>query len=133
MLNRAEDTGGTRTLKLTRGPGSGHNKSSPKPLSIGSYEHRDAFVASRGKEKSTMRGADLLSHMGIVELLQQDDRPTFVVDMEGDEKIPSSQLNLLSANAALNEQFALLDKIEGKSDDLSLKSAISMPHRDFKG
>ena len=131
MVNLAEDTGGTRTLKLTRRPGIGHNKTSPESLSRGSNEQRDAFVASRGEEKSTKRGADLLSQVGIVELLQQDERPAFIVDLEDDENFAARQLNLLFANAALNEQFALLEKIEGKADDLTLKLAVSTPHRDF--
>ena len=43
-----------------------------------------------------------------------------------------SRLNLLFANPALKAQSAVLESIEGKSDDLTLIFATSTPHRDFK-
>ena len=132
MLNRAEDTGGTRTLKLAKGPGSGQNKTSPKPLSQGSNDASDGSVPSRGEKKSAQHGAELLSQVAIVELLLEDERPTFIVDLRDDENTSSNRLHLLYSNLALIEQSSLLESVEGKSDDLTLIFETSTPHRDFK-
>lgn len=132
MLNRTEDTGSTRTLKLARRPGIGQRRVSPKSVSQASNDYSGIFVASNGEKTITEGGAELLSHVGIVELLQQDERPTFIVDLEDDNNTSSSQLNLLFANPPLNAQSALLESIEGKSNDLTLIFATSTPHREFR-
>jgi hypothetical protein len=132
MLSRAEDTGGTRDLKLSRGPGGGHNKNTSKLVRRGSNDHNYGPIASRGERRSSQHGAQLLPHVGILELLQQDERPTFIVDLGGGDDTMNSRLNLLFANPALRAQSAALESIEGKSDDLTLIFATSTPHRDFK-
>jgi hypothetical protein len=132
MLNQADCTGGKRTLKLARGPGSGPNRTSRKSLSRGSSDHSVGFVASHEEGKNTHSGAELLSQVGIIEFLEQDERPTFIVDLADDQSTSSSRLNLLFVNPALKAQPSVLESIEGKSDDLTLIFATSTPHRDFK-
>jgi hypothetical protein len=132
MLNQAECTGGKRTAKLARGPASGPTRASRKSLSRGSSDHSVGFVASHEEGKNTQFGAELLSQVGIIELLEQDERPTFIVDLADDQSTSSSRLNLLFANPALKAQPSVLDSIEGKSDDPTLIFATSTPHRDFK-
>jgi hypothetical protein len=131
MLNQAEDTGGTKNLRLSRGPASGHSKNSSKLVRRGSNDH-NYDLTSRGARRSSQHGAQLLSHVSILELLQHDERPTFLVDLEDYDDTPNSRLNLLFANPALRAQSAILESIEGKSDDLTLIFSTSTPHRDFK-
>lgn len=132
MLNQAECTDSKRTPKLARGPGSGPNRPSRKSLSRGSSDHNVSFVASHEEGKNTQSGAELLSQVGIVELLEQDERPTFIVSLADGQSTSSSRLNLLFANPALKAQPSVMESIEGKSDDLTLIFATSTPHRDFK-
>jgi hypothetical protein len=132
MPNQAECTGSKRTPKLARGPGSGPNRASRKSLSRGSSDHSVSIVASHEEGKKAQSGAELLSQVGIVELLEQDERPTFIVDLADDQNTSSSRLNLLFANPALKSHPSVLESIGGKSDDLSLIFATSTPHMDFK-
>jgi hypothetical protein len=132
MLNQAECTGGKRTLKLARGPASGPSRASRKSLSRGSSDHSVGFVANHEEGRNTQSGAELLSQVCITELLEQDERPTFIVDLADDQSTSSSRLNLLFANPALKAQPSVLESIEGKSDDPTLIFATSTPHRDFK-
>jgi hypothetical protein len=132
MLNQAECTGSKRTLKLARGPASGPSRASRKPLSRGSSDHSVGVIASHEEGKNTQSGAELLSQVGIIELLEQDERPTFIVDLADGQSTSSSRLNLLFANPALKAQPSVLESIEGKSDDPTLIFATSTPHRDFK-
>jgi hypothetical protein len=132
MLKRAEDAGGTRTLKYARGRGNGHSKTSPNSTGRGSNDHSGSLVASHGEVGSIHHAAQLLSQVGIVELLEQDERPTFIVDLEDEDGTSSSRLNLLFANPALRAQSAALESVEGKSDDLTLIFATTPTHRDFK-
>jgi hypothetical protein len=132
MLNQVECGGSKRTPKLARGPGSGPNKPSRKSLSRGSSDHSVSFVASHEEGKNTQSSAELLSQVGIVELLEQDERPTFIANLADGQSTSSGWLNLLFANPALKAQHSVLESIEGKSDDLTLIFATSTPHRDFK-
>jgi hypothetical protein len=132
MLNRAEDAGGARTLKNSGRFGNGQSKPSFNTTSPGSDDPRGNLVSSRGEGRRIQHGTQLLSQLGIVELLEQDERPTFIVDLEDDDNKSTSRLNLLFANPALRAQPAVLESIEGKSDDLTLIFITSTPHREFK-
>jgi hypothetical protein len=131
MLNQAECTGRQRTPKVARGPGSGPNRPSRKSLSRGSSDHSVSFVASHEEGKNTQSGAELLSQVSIVELLEQDERPTFIVNLADGQGTSSGRLNLLFANPALKAQPSVLESIDGKVDDLTLIFATSTPHMDF--
>ena len=131
MLNPAENSGGARALELIRRPGIRPNKLSSKSWSRGSNIHSDGFTARRG-EKTSKQGADLLSDVGIVELLQEDERPTFIVDLRDHENQSRSPLKLLFANSALNAQPSLLESIKGKSDDSTARFTKPTPHSYFR-
>lgn len=129
MVNRTEGTGGARNA---RGSGNGHSRPSLSATSPGSDGTRGSIVSTRGEGRSIQRGTQLLTQLGIVELLEQDERPTFIVDLENDDDKSSSQLNLLFANPALRAQPAVLQGIAGKSDNLTLIFTTSTPCREFK-
>src|SRR5437016_4313217 len=132
MLHRTEDTGGARTLQNARGSGNGSCKRSFSATSPGSNDTCGSLASSRGKGRSIQHGTQLLSQLGIVELLEQDERPTFIVDLEGDDDKSINRLNLLFANPSLRAQPAVLQSIEGKPDGLTLMFTTSTPHREFK-
>lgn len=135
MLKREEDTSGTRTTKHARRPSSGPNKTFSKGMGSHSNDHSGNcgnFVASGGRGENSQHGAQVLSQASALELLEQDERPTFVVDIEGKQDAAGSRLSLLFVNPALEAQTAVVERIEGRSEDLTLIFATSTPHRDFR-
>lgn len=128
MLNRAEDTGGNRTTRLTRGlPTSpGPVRASPRPTS------------RRGSEATTPKDAQRLANAsstalestGLLEFFQQDDRPIFVLDLEAVSK--REDLPIAFVNAALRQKSTLYDAVCGRSEDTSLLLDLSTPFTDFR-
>lgn len=77
------------------------------------------------------KGAQLLQSVALVEYLQLDERPTFVVDIL-DETNASVGLPVLFANAALKSRPALLDHVQGRSEDPTILLDLGTSFSDFK-
>lgn len=77
--------------------------------------------------------SQLLEQVGILELLQQDERPTFVIDITDTIYSNPRSLNLIFANSALKSRPHLLELVQGIHDDASppnvLLSASDAFHR----
>lgn len=117
MLNKARDeVGGITTLKLARGSVS--NVASPPrststPGSWASFERSSLPRSPDARGKSP--GMQILGSVGIVELLEQDERPTFIIDVANPVNFkPGGMLQLIFANASLRAQDAILEMITGK-------------------
>ncbi|KAL9089246.1 MAG: hypothetical protein Q9165_005814 [Trypethelium subeluteriae] len=57
----------------------------------------------------------LLSHIGISELLEQDERPTFIVDLKDSRNLGSGPLQILFANSSLRTS-GMLELVSGKDE-----------------
>jgi signal transduction histidine kinase len=143
MLSRAEETGGTRVIELARGtPGSPiPPRSSPHPPSRNtsdtnalSSSSRADSNGSRSRAESTPDGSgtNLFHSTALAELLQQDDRPVFVVDADDERHGNPERLRLVFANNALKRRHSLLDQIQGEAVDQSLLTEVSTPFIDFR-
>jgi hypothetical protein len=56
----------------------------------------------RSDRRSTQSGLELLGKVGIVELLEQDERPTFIIDVANPANFtPGGPLQIVFANASL--------------------------------
>jgi hypothetical protein len=103
MLNRArDDSGGVTTLKLARGSVS--NASPPRPISTpGSWASVDRSSTPISPEvRDKQPGLLLLGSVGVIELLEQDDRPTFIIDVANTVNYtPGGPLQIVFANASL--------------------------------
>ena len=121
MLSNAsrEDHGGIKTVKLARGiPNMG---SSPLQMRSGissgrgSTEHHMMSNGSMSDEGDIVSGLQALGQVGITELLEQDERPTFIVDIGNKVNFQPGQLQILYANPSLRSQRGLLSLVSGKA------------------
>lgn len=119
MLGKAtqDDHGGIRTLNIARGS---MNTGSPSRAS-GTLADFDSIGFTRKSrlqddvEKSS--GLSILNQVEITELLEQDDRPTFIIDLGNRANFEPGPLHIIFANASLRAFDGLLDKIIGRFDD----------------
>jgi PAS domain S-box-containing protein len=75
-----------------------------------------------------------LNSLGVTEILDQDSRPAFVVDLDPDEELlPSRLINPVFCNAALRLHEKLFDAVLGKDTDAkSTEEPLKPTHQDFK-
>ncbi|KAL2063482.1 hypothetical protein VTL71DRAFT_5287 [Oculimacula yallundae] len=133
MLNAPRDEGVT-TLKIARGSLS--NSSPPRvsstPGSWAAAERRGATRSPSIKSKPSA-GMQTLESVGIVELLEQDERPTFILDLANSSNFtPGSPLQIVFSNAALKAHESVLDMVEGQADLDSPGVAVTNDFPEFK-
>jgi hypothetical protein len=132
MLSKAKEESGIKTVTLARGTFSGLSPSGPTGVASGRSSERSSLPSTTSPE--SRGGSDplkLLGSVGIVELLEQDTRPTFIVDI-GDlaNYAPESSLQLLFANTALRLSVATWDLVAGSSSEhTSDESAVQATNR----
>ena len=99
-----EDSGGITTLKLARGylgNGSAQRSSNNMVGNLVSVEERAATPLDP-ETTGTLTGMELLGNVGVVELLEQDERPTFIIDVANPANYtPGGPLQIVFANASL--------------------------------
>ncbi len=117
MLNQSrEESGGITTLKLARG--SINSVSPPRSVStVGCWlsfgrEH----CPSNPDLEADPALLQLLDGVGVLELLEQDDRPTFIIDLENEANYSPGTLQILFTNASLRAYESILDMVMGKAD-----------------
>ena len=117
MMNRAqqEDGSGITTVRMARGVV--HSNSSQQGSSISSQrESADRFSMPRvttPEESKSSLALQSLSRVGIIELLNQDDRPTFIIDLT-DQANFSGYLRVLFANTSLRAITGLIEVVTGR-------------------
>lgn len=118
MLSRAEDTGGARTVKLIRGISGSPTavRASARGLNGLSSDHAGQYV--RRRSSSSVDGSQLLGSIGITEVLHEDDRPTFIIDLANTQSnLDSDELGIIYANPSLKRRPGLIEYILGVSPD----------------
>ena len=132
-VNR-EDSGGIRTVKLARGTLHIGN-TPPRAMNTPTgriHEERSSIprgFTSTPDEKEKGSGVQILSQIGIVELLEQDDRPTFIIDLGNQSNFHPGPLQIVFANYSLRAYPGLLEMVAGKSDPSTpgLVTAVTFP------
>ncbi|TVY75567.1 Hybrid signal transduction histidine kinase K [Lachnellula suecica] len=116
MLDKARDTpAGIKTLKLARGSVS--NAASPARSigTPGSWSMEKSSVPRSPDPRGKTSGIQLLSSVGVVELLEQDERPTFIIDVSNSANFTAGNpLQLIFANASLRAFESIFDSVSGK-------------------
>ena len=138
MLSKAskEDTGGVRTLKLARGSMNAGSPSRPAHSRTPSGSGR-SYLGLSGKAKSPgiggrSGGLHILNQVGVIELLEQDERTTFVLDLADQSNFEPGPLKLAFANASLRASGPILDMITGTAGQASPGLTATTAFSDFK-
>lgn len=137
MLRNAslEDSGGIRTVKMARGPRNMGTGSPPprrgSPIGRSSSGRSSLSLPSgpTSEEQGTPGNLDALNQVGIVELLERDERPTFILDLHNQTNYRPGPLQVEFANSSLRAYSGLLDLIIGKfvEESPSLGSTVTFP------
>ena len=119
MLTDAKEESGMKTVHLARGMLSG---SPPSTASRRSVDRASIDTMSTPgimspnpavRQEDTMR---VLSHVGISELLEQDERPTFIVDLKDNLNFGPGQLQVVFANSSLRTHTGMFEIISGRNE-----------------
>ena len=139
MLSKAnkEDTAGVRTLKLARGSVNAGNPSRPLVPRTPSGNGRNNLGTSSKPAKSPDSGGkpnamSILNSLGVVELLEQDERSTFILDLGEQSNYEPGPLNIIFANAALRASPLILEMISGRAGQVSPGLTATSAFSDFK-
>ncbi|RDW87629.1 hypothetical protein BP5796_03323 [Coleophoma crateriformis] len=133
MLNKArDDVSGTVTLKLARGSVS---QTSPRSISTpGSWASVERNSMPRTPStRGAKSGWQVLGSIGIIELLEQDERPTFILDVANTTNFnPGGPLQIVFANAALRAYDSILEMVTGRTELESPGVAVTSDFPEFK-
>ncbi|KAF2796490.1 hypothetical protein K505DRAFT_373127 [Melanomma pulvis-pyrius CBS 109.77] len=136
MLSNAQgEDSGIKTVTLARGTFSGL---SPPSLSSGRSSERSSLprtASPEARERDRHDPLKLLGSLGVAELLEQDNRPTFIVDI-GDalNYTPASAiLQIVFANNALRSNSAVWELVVGKASEHLAENAAGHASSQFKG
>lgn len=128
MLNRAEELGGNRVTKLTRGLPSSPvpSRSTPWPSN---RQISDATSNTRNVARKDSTGSQILDVVGLGEFLQHDERPIFVLDLEAADP---EELPIIFINTTLRLRPGLVDSIYGRFHEEALVADVASPWEEFR-
>ncbi|WPH00589.1 Hybrid signal transduction histidine kinase K [Acrodontium crateriforme] len=135
MLSKARNEDShVKTVSLARGTvtSSGMPTSYPRPDSSSrqSFE-RSSAGRSNSPDSAYSNQENILNSIGIIELLDQDERPTFVVDLADSSNYGSGPLRPVFANASLRAYAGMLELVTGTGSDES--TSTPQMYAQFKG
>ncbi|KAI9689825.1 MAG: hypothetical protein M1822_009707 [Bathelium mastoideum] len=120
MLTKAKEVTGMKTVHLARGVLSASSPpSAPSRQSIDRASMDTLSTSGRMSPDITLEQEDasrVLGQIGILELLEQDQRPTFIVDVKDNANYGSGQLQIVFANSSLRACSGLLDLVSGREE-----------------
>ncbi|KAL1795040.1 hypothetical protein ACET3X_006856 [Alternaria dauci] len=117
MLSKTREDSGIKTVTLARGTFSGLSPPGPPGGASGRTSERSSVAPTASPDpRDKSDPLRILGSVGIVELLEQDERPTFIVDT-GDlaNYMPeSSRLQILFSNNALRSNPSTWELVAGR-------------------
>ena len=119
MLGKAnkEEAGKVKTLRLARGtPTSPGRPNRPLRTPSGQSLPSPSIKLRSPAEDTKSASLSLLQQSSILELLDQDDRPTFVIDLGNNANLEPGPLSIVFSNLALRAVAGLQEMITGKTD-----------------
>ena len=139
MLSKAnkDDTGGMRTLKVARGSVNTGSPSRPLAPRTPSGSGRSYLGTSSKPAKSPDGGGKpsavpLLNQVSVIELLEQDERPAFILDLGEQSNYEPGPLRIIFANAALRASPFVLEMVSGRTGQVSPGLTATAAFSDFK-
>lgn len=135
MLGKAnkEEAAKVKTLRLARGtPTSPGRPSRPLRTPSGQSVSGSSVKLRSPAEETKSASLSLLQQISILELLDQDDRPTFVIDLGNHANLEPGPLNIVFSNVALKASMGLLEMVTGKTDLNSPGLSATTAFNEFK-
>ena len=137
MLSKTREESGVRTVTLARGTFSGLSPPGPNGMP-GLRTSSDRSSLPRTSSPDARDRNDplrLLGSVGVVELLEQDGRPTFIVDIgDAANYAPEScSLQILFANSALRSSSFMWELVAGKPSESITDEYTAHPTTQFRG
>ncbi|KAL0264352.1 hypothetical protein SLS55_000300 [Diplodia seriata] len=126
MLSNAREDSGIKTVTLARGTYAGSSPSTRTSVDRSSLPPASPEI----RERPDVPRA--LTNIGIGELLEQDGRPTFIVDLGEPTNYGPGYFQVVFANSALRASIGLLDLVSGKVVHGSQDSATFKAFTHFK-
>ncbi|KAF1939000.1 hypothetical protein EJ02DRAFT_457342 [Clathrospora elynae] len=121
MLSKTREDSGIKTVTLARGTYRGLSPPGPTSAPSGRTSQRSSLPRATSPDaRESSDPLRILGSVGIVELLEQDGRPTFIVDIGDDvaNYTPgSTSLQVLFANSALRSSPSLWESVAGKPSE----------------
>lgn len=132
---RGEETG-IKTVTLARGTFSGSSPLGATSVTSGRSSERSSIprtISPDVRERSDP--LKLLGSVSVVEFLELDTRPTFVLDIGDNANYTpnSSSLQILFSNNALRSNSSLWETVVGKSPERPINEALSHATNQFRG
>ena len=130
MLGKAkkEDHEGIRTLRMARASVNVGSPSSVSGTPSGIHSRRSRTP----DEVETSIGRSVLNQVGVIDILEQDERPTFIIDLGNHANFELGHLRIIYANTSLRATNGLLDQVTGQFDDDLLDLASMTSFNEFK-
>lgn len=117
MLNRLHDEQGIiRTVKLAKGPASFASPASRQSMSTPTSAGSDGHSSRSGDQRRLPAELRDLSGWTVFDLLEADERPTFIVDLADAANHESSLLKIVWKNASLRAAHGILELINQDAD-----------------
>ncbi|KAI8933809.1 hypothetical protein NX059_009512 [Plenodomus lindquistii] len=139
MLSNAREDSGIRTVTLARGIYGGLSPPAPTSTSVlsgsGRTSERSSLAPTTSPEaRDKTDPLRLLGSVGIVELLEQDQRPTFIVDIDNAQNhTPDvSDLPIVFVNNALRSSAAIWDSVAGIAPDANPDDQAALANHNFR-
>jgi hypothetical protein len=132
---RGED-GGIKTVTLARGTFSGLSPPGTTSVASGRSSERSSIPRTSSPDvRDRNDPLKLLGSVGVVELLEHDTRPTFIVDIGDYATYPpeTSPLQILFANNALRSDASIWETVAGKPPEQPADEASSHASSQFRG
>lgn len=130
---RGEDSG-VKTVQLARGSFSTGSPPGlrPSPRSRTSVERLTSSRFQSPELGESSEQARLIGQIGIAELLDQDDRPTFIIDLGDATNYSDPMLHVIFTNTALRSRPGLLDTVSGRAEEPSSNPMAPRSFSSFK-
>lgn len=131
---KKEEAGKLKTLRLARGSNPSAGTARPRPtrtLSGNGIPGSPSRLKTPDAE-SKSASVRLLEQIGVAELLDQDDRPTFIIDLGHQSTLEPGPLKIVFANTTLRTSLGLLEMVKGNTDLSSPGLSATTAFNEFK-
>lgn len=118
MLRKTAREDGLQTVTLARGTLKGNLGRAMSSHARSESESPNALRIQPSEMSVEPESASLLSQVGIIEFLEQDERPTFIVDLQDQSNYTpnSSPMTITWTNLSLKVCPGLIERVTGKND-----------------